>query len=152
EVVSIVHTPEGVDPRPPDRYARVPLEAATLVTGQGIAGDRKGTGPGRHLNVMAAQTLAHLRAEGFRTGPGEMGEQLVVSGIDVDQLSPGARLKIGAAAVLEVTRRRNGCPRLEKIQGRPASTVLGWLGVMVQVIAGGTICVGDPVTPLAQSD
>src|SRR5262249_46113336 len=66
-VISIIHTPEGVEPRPPDRYARVPLEAATLVAGCGSEGDRKGTGLKRQLNVMAAETLAQLHAEGFRT-------------------------------------------------------------------------------------
>src|SRR5205823_6127713 len=58
QIVSIVYTPEGVDPRPPDHYARVPLSVATLTPGRGIVGDRKGTGRGRQLNVMAAHTLA----------------------------------------------------------------------------------------------
>jgi SAM-dependent methyltransferase len=30
KIASIVHTPAGIDPRPPDHYARVPLQAATL--------------------------------------------------------------------------------------------------------------------------
>ena len=58
QLVSIVHTPEGIDPRPPDHYARVPLETVTLEAGRGILGDRKGTGRERQLNIMAAQTLA----------------------------------------------------------------------------------------------
>src|SRR5687767_4908401 len=108
KVVSIAYTPKGIDPRPPDRYARVPVESAVLEAGRGIAGDRKGTGRGRQLNVMAAQTLEQLRAEGLRTAPGEMGEQLVVSGVDVDRLARGTRLKVGEA-VIEVGEPRTGC-------------------------------------------
>jgi hypothetical protein len=29
EIVSIVHTPAGINPRPPDHYARVSLQEAT---------------------------------------------------------------------------------------------------------------------------
>jgi hypothetical protein len=46
-VASIAYTPRTVERKPTDRYARVPLERATLVEGRGIAGDMKGTaGPG----------------------------------------------------------------------------------------------------------
>src|SRR4051812_15633157 len=99
QLVSIVHTPEGIDPRPPDHYARVPLETTTLEAGSGIVGDRKGAGRARQLNIMAAQTLKQLRVEGFRTSPGEMGEQLVIAGIEIDPLPAGTRLRIGAEAV-----------------------------------------------------
>jgi hypothetical protein len=43
KIVSIVHTPPGIDPRPPDHYARVPLKVATLEAGRGIVTDRKGS-------------------------------------------------------------------------------------------------------------
>ena len=89
-IVSIVHTPEGIDPRPPDHYARVPLGAATLEPGRGIVTDRKGGRPERQLNLMALETLEQLRAEGYRTAPGEMGEQLTLSGVDVDQRNVGS--------------------------------------------------------------
>ena len=82
ELVSITYTPRDVERRPADRYARVPLGRATLVEGKGIAGDLKGGGRTRQLNVMRAETLAELAAEGRKTEPGEMGEQLVIAGLD----------------------------------------------------------------------
>jgi MOSC domain-containing protein YiiM len=144
-IVSIVHTPAGIEPRPPDHYARVPLEAATLEPGRGIVTDRKGGRPERQLNVMALETLEHLRAEGYRTAPGEMGEQIVVSGIDVGRLAAGARVRLGDAAVVEVQKARIGCDRLRHIQGCEPAAVAGRLGVMARVVAGGTIRVGDDV-------
>ncbi len=145
KVVSIVHKPEGIDPRPPGHYARVPLEAATLQAGRGIVTDRKGANPGRQLNVMARETLDQLATEGFRTAPGQMGEQLVVSGIAVDRLAPGARLRLGEDAVLEVIQPRTGCDRLRSIQGCTPPQVAGRLGVMARVLSGGTVRVGDGV-------
>lgn len=151
-VVSIVHTPAGVERKPPDHYARVPLAEATLLEGGGIEGDLKGRTPNRHLNVMAAEILEQLRAEGFQTGPGEMGEQIVVAGIDVAALKPGDRLQLGETAVMEVVMPRTGCDRFEHIQGKPKSSVKGRLGVMARVVAGGTVRVGDEVRVLARAD
>jgi MOSC domain-containing protein YiiM len=147
KIVSIVHTPAGIDPRPVDSYARVPLEMARLEAGRGIVTDRKGR-PNRQLNVMAAETLEQLRCEGYRTGPGQMGEQFVLSGIDVDRLPWGTRLQLGAEAVIEVDKRRTGCDRLQHIQGCTPEMVAGRLGVMARVVTGGPIRVGDEVSVL----
>jgi MOSC domain-containing protein YiiM len=150
-IVSIVYTPDGVDPRPPDHYARVPVAAATLTAGRGIDGDRKGAGRGRQLNVMAAHTLAQLRAEGLKTEPGEMGEQIVVEGVDADGLAAGTRLRLGDEAILEVAQPRTGCARFQHIQSRPPSAVSGRLGVMARVVVGGVIRVGDAVEILLET-
>src|SRR5205823_3680089 len=61
QIVSIVYTPSDIPPRPPDHYARVPVESVVLKANRGIDGDRKGSGRVRHLNIMAAETLEQLR-------------------------------------------------------------------------------------------
>jgi MOSC domain-containing protein YiiM len=150
-IVSIVHTPEGIDRHPPDHFARVPVEAASLEAGRGIVTDRKGgVRPERQLNIMSLETLELLRAAGYRTGPGEMGEQIVVSGVDVNRLPAGARLRLGTEAVIEVINLRTGCDRLRRIQGCTPADVAGRLGVMARVLVGGTVCVGavvDVISP-----
>jgi MOSC domain-containing protein YiiM len=148
QVVSIVYTPPDIPPRPAEHYARVPVESATLSADRGIDGDRKGSGQARHLNIMSAETLTELHSEGLRTGPGQMGEQIVVSGIAIDRLAPGSRLKIGEEAVVEVDEPRTGCDRFERIQGISRKAVAGRMGVMARVIAGGTIRAGDSVMVL----
>jgi len=143
QIVSIVYTPDSItEPRPADRYARVPLAAAELLEGRGISGDRKGS-PNRQLNLMAAESLAALKTEGFKTAPGELGEQIVVVGIDVDRLPAGAQLRLGETVIVEVVLPRTGCARFEAIQGHPKQKVGGRLGVMARVVRGGTIRVGD---------
>jgi MOSC domain-containing protein YiiM len=145
KIVSIVHKPEGIDPRPPDHYARVALQTATLEAGRGIVTDCKGSRPERQLNIMSLETLEELRARGYQTAPGEMGEQIVVSGIAVDPLAAGTLLHLGKEAVIEVLKPRTGCERLRQVQGCTPAQVAGQLGVMARVVVGGTIQVGDAV-------
>ena len=143
-LVSIAYTPADVARKPRDRYARVVVRAATLVVGHGIAGDVKGTRGRRQLNVMLAETVEQLRAEGFRAGPGELGEQLVIAGLPAAALVPGVRLRLGAA-VIEITLPREPCGRFARVQGRPKNTAAGRVGVLARVVIGGDIRVGDEV-------
>lgn len=148
QVVSIVYTPRDTAERKPmGHYARVPLGRAELVERFGIANDAKGTATSRQLNVMRAETLAELAAEGFKTAPGEMGEQIVVSGLDPAALAEGTRLQIGAA-VIEVGILRTGCARFELIQGKERALAKGRLGVLATVVNGGAVAVGDTVDVL----
>ncbi len=145
QIVSITGTPADVERRPADRYARVAVERATLQQGRGIEGDVKSRGGDRQLNVMRAETVAELREEGFRVAPGELGEQLVIAGLDADVLAVGGRLRLGASAVLEVTAPRTPCSRFAHIQGKSIEAARGRIGVMARVVQGGDIAVGGAV-------
>ncbi len=147
EIYSLVYTP--YDERRQDRYTRIPMTAVKLVAGHGIEGDLNGgSSPDRNLNVMTYETLAALGEEGFRTQPGEMGEQIAVRGLDINALPVGSRVQFGDHAVIEVVKPRTGCDRFEAIQGRSRMEVQDRLGVMARVIADGEVRVGDPVTVL----
>jgi len=144
-VVSIVFTPRDVEIRKPrDRYARVAVKRTRLVEFQGIEEDAKGSSGDRQLNIMHSEILAELSSEGFQTGPGAMGEQIIIAELDPSALVTGARLKLGAA-VIEVGIPRTGCARFEMIQGKPKQAAKGRLGVMARVVTGGEIEVGDVV-------
>ena len=147
-VVSIVYRPrEATEPKPQDHFARVSLDRARLVEFHGIEGDAKGGSTDRQLNIMLAEALAELGANGFKAGPGELGEQIVIAGLDPASLVEGVRIRLGAA-VIEVGIPRTGCARFEMIQGKPKQSAKGRLGVMARVVAGGTIAVGDEVEVL----
>src|SRR5262249_49351950 len=86
-----------------------------------------------------------LQADGFRTAPGELGEQIVLSGLDSASLTAGVRLRLGETAVIEFINPRTGCSRFEHIQGRSKAAVAGKLGFMARVILGGEVSLGDQV-------
>jgi len=142
-VVSIVYRPKNTG-RPQDHYERVPTDRVRLVEFRGIEGDMKGSSTSRQLNVMLAETLAELGAEGFKVAPGEMGEQIVLAGVDPAAMVEGMRIKLGEA-VIEVGIPRTGCARFEMIQGKPRALVKGRLGVLATVVSGGDVVVGDAV-------
>lgn len=147
KIISITYRPRDAEAKPRDRFQRVPLQTAQLVAGYGIEGDAKGGHPNRQLNVMCADALAVLNEQGYDTTPGQMGEQIAVSGCDIGNQPTGTRVRFGDRAVIEIVEPRDGCDRFEHIQGQPLDEV-GGLGVMCRVIESGMIRVGDPVTIL----
>ncbi|MBI5668333.1 MAG: MOSC domain-containing protein [Chloroflexi bacterium] len=147
QIASIVYKPQG-QRDPEDAYLRVDTDEAVLVAGYGIENDAKGGHPKRNLNVMSYETLTNLRSQGFYTEPGQMGEQLVIHRLDVDNLPPGTRVQLGSSAVIEVVEQRRGCARFSHIQGKSLDLVDGKMGVMAVVISSGPIRVGDPVRVL----
>ena len=147
-IFSIVYQPEDqnytgerVD------YIRLPLDQAKLIAGYGLQGDQKaGHNPERQLNLLSRERMETLSRQGYRTEPGQFGEQITITGLAVDELPPGTQLQLGAEAVIEVTRQRTGCERFEAAQLGKSRAGLGPLGVLAKVIQGGTIKVGDPVS------
>ena len=108
----------------------------------------------RQVHLVHAELHDELRAAGFSVGPGDIGENVTTRGIDLLALPTGARLHLGAGAVVEVTGLRNPCSQLDKFQPGLMSAVLdrdehGNLvrksGVMGIVLSGGEVRPGDPV-------
>lgn len=144
-ITSIVYKPHSTVSDPEDHYLRNSIESANLIAGYGIEGDRKGGNPKRNLNIMSFETLEALNKEGFSTLPGQMGEQLVIQGLDVGNLSKGDQLQIGDHACVEVVSHRTGCQRFEHIQGKTPHQAAGRMGIMAKVVTGGRIAAGDSV-------
>jgi MOSC domain-containing protein YiiM len=147
-IASITYRPEHcTEPMPEVGYLRVSLAEATLLEGHGIDNDAKAH-PLRNLNIMDAPTLAELAAEGFPTAPGALGENIIVHGLDLRALPTGTRLALGADAVIEIARPRNGCVKLHAIDARMPKETEGRVGIMAQVVQAGMIRVGDSVEVL----
>jgi MOSC domain-containing protein YiiM len=89
--------------------------------------------------------LDQLAAEGYDVAPGHMGEQIIVSGLDVNTLQAGDLIHLGSGAVAKVSKPRTGCAKFKTVQGHDPSEAAGRLGVMATVVASGSIAVGDPV-------
>lgn len=144
-VASLAYKPADAEDQPDDRFSRLSVERVTLVAGYGIAGDMKGRSDSRQLNVMLAQTVEELRTEGFRTAPGELGEQIVIAELSAAVAVLGTRLRLGDSAVIELASFREPCGRFAQIQGQSADAVEGRVGFMARVLVGGEVAVGAPV-------
>lgn len=129
----------------PGSFNRKALAEAILLAGFGIEGDRKGGHPNRNLNILDQEMLHTLAAEGYPTDPGVLGENLIVGGINLTTQPEGARLRVGADAIVEVVRLREPCYKLTALDPRMPDSVIGRVGVMARVVEGGAIRVGDQV-------
>lgn len=127
-----------------ERFIRQPVEAAKLVADFGLEGDQKARqNSSRQLNLLDTAWVQQRAAQGFNPEPGQFGEQLILEGIEVLNISSGVQLKLGPLAVIQVTKPRTGCERLALVQ--PQAPDLTYIGVLAKVITGGAIQVGDTV-------
>lgn len=146
QLISIAYSDRHGLPRPLHQQA-------TVVAGHGIDGDlRAGRSAARHLNIIDAETLEALKAEGFPVGPGVLGENLVIQGVRLDQRPAGTRLRIGERVIVETTKPREPCTNLTPIDARMPEAVIGRVGMMARVIQGGEIRVGQPVTVISAEE
>jgi MOSC domain-containing protein YiiM len=108
----------------------------------------------RQVHLMHAELFDELREKGFTVQPGDLGENVTTSGIDLLALPTGARLHIGATAVVEVTGLRNPCVQIDGFQkGLMAATLdkdadgnlIRKAGIMSIVLAAGDVRPGDAV-------
>jgi len=139
-------------------------------TRQGLEGDRQAHpqfhgGPRQALLLLCAESVDELRAQGWPVFYGALGENVTIQGLDRRALRLGQRFRIGATAVVEITKLRQPCQQLtpygEGIQkalydkevkaGNHHSPVWGMGGFYASVAEPGWIQPGDPVTFLDQA-
>jgi MOSC domain-containing protein YiiM len=107
----------------------------------------------RQVHLMPAEMIDEINARGFAIKPGDVGENITTSGVDLLGLPRHARLHIGAS-ILSITGLRNPCSQLDNFApgltqaflGRAADgALLRKAGVMAIVLEGGLVAVGDGI-------
>ena len=108
----------------------------------------------RQVHLIHAELFEELRAAGFAIAAGEMGENVTTAGLDLLGLPQGTRLRLGAAAIVEVTGLRNPCAQLDRIRPGLMKATLGRddegnlvrkAGIMGIVVEGGEVRPGDTI-------
>jgi hypothetical protein len=150
-------------------FSKQPCDAIRLAAGLGVEGDshmgstvkhqsrvrRDPTMPNlRQVHLIHAELVEELRGQGFAISPGDIGENVTTRGIDLLALTAGSRLRLGQAAVIEITGLRNPCVQLDRFMpGLMAATlnrdvdgtVTRKAGVMAIVVNGGEVRSGDDI-------
>jgi len=108
----------------------------------------------RQVHLIHNELLDELNAKGFSVNPGQLGENITTSGIDLLALPTGTILGVGGDVVIEVTALRNPCKQIDEFQEGMLKAVLykdekGNLvrktGVMGIVRIGGEVHPGDNI-------
>ena len=150
-------------------FGKEPQQFVRLFEGVGIEGDVHGELASgslkrrlrapfgknlRQVHLIDIEFLAEMAAAGFALGPGELGENITVSGATLMLLPLRTRLSIGSSVLIELTGLRYPCAKvnkhrdgllpllLDRQKGRKARPKCG---VMAIVQAGGEIRPGDGI-------
>jgi len=108
----------------------------------------------RQVHLIHTELHEELADKGFEIRPGDMGENVTTSGVELLGLPTGARLRLGGDAVVEVTGLRNPCDQLDEIAPGLMKAVLDRdanlrivrkAGVMGVVLQDGEVRPGDPI-------
>ena len=147
-------------------FSKQPQTAIELLVGLGVQGDahcgatiqhvylkrRNPDAPNRmQVHLLQSELLDELACKNVRIAPGELGENILTSGVDLLALPQGTRLRLGAHAIVEVTCLRQPCVQMDRFRpglqremcAAPGSAVRYRAGVMGIVIAGGAVQPGD---------
>ena len=151
-------------------FSKTPSLSIRLLPGLGVAGDahmgesvkhrsrvrKHPVQPNlRQVHLIHAELFSELCAKGFTVKPGELGENITTSGIDLLALPTGTRLHLGASAMVEITGLRTPCEQLDGIQPGLMGATMGRdddgnlvrkAGVMGVVLTDGEIRPGDTIT------
>jgi MOSC domain-containing protein YiiM len=150
-------------------FSKTPSLSIRLLKGLGVAGDahmgetvkhrsrvrKDPTQPNlRQVHLIHAELFDELRAKGFDVQPGDLGENVTTSGLDLLALPTGTRLHLGPSAVVEITGLRNPCIQIDGFQkGLMAATLdkdadgnlIRKAGIMGIVLADGDVRPGDAI-------
>jgi MOSC domain-containing protein YiiM len=121
-----------------------PVEAATAVADHGLEGDAHAGDWHRQVSLLADESAARIRDAGVPIEPGDFGENLLTTGIDLANLPVGTRLAVGEV-LLEVTQIGKECHTRCAIFDAAGSCVMPTDGIFCKVLRGGRLAPGDPI-------
>ena len=119
-----------------------PVEEATAISGLGLEGDRSAyEGNTRQVLFVDKEIL-----EGAGLVPGQVKENITVTGMNVSQIQPGQVFTIGDEVTLEAVGDCEACGKMDAIRMGLMDEIQGKRGMLAKVINVGGIKVGDSVT------
>jgi MOSC domain-containing protein YiiM len=159
----------AVSSSPAHSFSKSTASQITLLTGLGVEGDahcgvtvkhqsrvaQDPTQPNlRQVHLIHSELFEELASQGFTIAPGQLGENVTTSGVNLLALPVGTLLYLGPSAIVRLTGLRNPCAQLDHFQSGLMSAVLGRApdgrllrkaGVMGVVVAGGSVVPGQAI-------
>jgi MOSC domain-containing protein YiiM len=159
-VLAVCFNPQPGLPKP--QASRI-----TLIEDWGVQGDyhagktirhrylaRKDPTRPNNRQVLLVDTVIHkmVREKGIQLAPGDLGENILVEGIDLMALPVGTRLQVGSA-ILELTEIRDPCSQLDgvhpglhrAVEIHTADGIQSQAGMLGVIIRGGIVRPEDTV-------
>jgi MOSC domain-containing protein YiiM len=151
-------------------FSKSPQPHLRLIAGEGIEGDAHRGTTTQHLylkrkdpnlpnlcqvHLIGSELLEELATKGFALQPGELGENVLTTGIDLLTLPRGTLLHLGEEAIVKVTGLRTPCSQIDGHRSGLQQHLWGLrdstgkrarrAGIMSIVHTGGLIHPNDPI-------
>jgi MOSC domain-containing protein YiiM len=151
-------------------FSKTPQPYLRLIAGEGVEGDAHRGVTTQHLylkrkdptqpnlcqvHLIASELLTELAEKGYALQPGELGENVLTTGLDLLTLPRGTLLHLGEEAIVEVTGLRTPCSQIDGHRSGLQQHLWGErdaggkrtrrAGIMSIVLTGGTIHSNDTI-------
>ncbi len=126
---------------PKKKEPMVPAPRLKVVEDLGVLGDH-------HAKPRSSRQVLFMAEENcgaFGLAPGDVRENIVTRGIDLQALPPGTRLEIGTA-LFEITKDCEPCVFIERLRPGLQAQMEHRRGMLARVLRSGEIRVGDGIT------
>jgi MOSC domain-containing protein YiiM len=146
-------------------FSKPAKEHITLIENHGVEGDAHAGKHVRHrflarvwparannrqVHLIRAELFDELLEAGHSVRPGELGENVTTTGLELERLPLGTKLHLGETAVVELTGLRTPCALIDRFQKGMRSKMISGTnvpkfkcGVLGVVLAGGRVEPGD---------
>ena len=129
-----------------------------VINDLGIESDKQANtkshgGPMRALCLFSFELQEALNSVGHSIKPGDLGENLTVSGLDWNTVTPGKRFQIGSVCI-EITEYTTPCYKIaayfkdEDFVRIDQAKNPGWSRVYARIIDGGDLSLNESVVPV----
>jgi MOSC domain-containing protein YiiM len=108
----------------------------------------------RQVHLLHHELFGELFSKGFSVGPGDIGENITTSGLELLKLPTGTLLHLGDRAVVQVTGLRNPCNQLNDflpglmqalLEKDHTGALIRKAGIMGIVLASGEVAAGASI-------
>jgi len=107
----------------------------------------------RQVHLIPSELFQALRADRYELRPGDLGENILTAGLDLEALPLGTILKLGAQATIELTGLRTPCILIDRFKPGLKHKMLVdepgraqfRCGVMGVVRASGRVAIADAI-------
>lgn len=118
------------------------VEKGVLIPNFGLENDAHGGNWHRQISLLEVEKINDFNNLGGNVNYGDFGENLIIQGINLKDISVGSTLKIGEA-LLEITQKGKECHHHCKIYYRVGDCIMPREGVFAKVLKGGEIYPND---------
>jgi len=124
--------------------AKHEIPSAKLLLDYGMESDAHAGEWHRQVSLLAHADIEFMRAKGLKLKPGAFGENLVIDGVNTDELGVGSQLRVGPV-LLELTQLGKVCHTRCAIYYTSGDCIMPRTGLFARVVEAGEVTAGMSV-------